>query len=177
MLFTDTLQTHSIKDISQQTNISEENLHALAEGKFDGFKKVKTLGFISILEREYNTTLNELRQQASEYYIRNETQDDFLPTLLTTEEGKKKSLAFVVVILAILGYASWYFFTEFDKKHLNKMIPFSDTEQIESILVPEVEYLILQPNVTNAEADNKAIVIGDENVSEALQDDALELLQ
>jgi hypothetical protein len=31
--------------------------------------------------------------------------------------------------------------------------------------------------VTDAEADNKVIVIGDENVSEALQDDALELLQ
>lgn len=177
MLFTDTLQTHSIKDISQQTKISEANLQALAEGQFDGFKKVKTLGLISILEREYNTTLKELRQQASEYYIRNEAQDGFLPILMVTEEKKKKSLAFVVVILAILGYASWYFFTEFDKKHLNKMILFSDTKQIESVSVPEAEHLILQPKVTDTELDSKAISVVDENVSEALQDDALELLQ
>ncbi|HQR73562.1 MAG TPA: hypothetical protein PLH07_04840 [Sulfurovum sp.] len=179
MPFNDILEEHSIKGISQKTKISQEDLQALIEGKFGRFKKVKTFGFISILEREYDTKLNALRQQASEYYAQHEEQKGFSASLAMTEEKKSKSWVSVLIVLAILAYASWYFFTQFDKKHFNKMIPFSLTEQIESMPVPEVEgqKIQTQPEVISIELSSDETVIDDANAGAVLQDDALEQLQ
>ena len=179
MPFNDILEEHSIKGISQQTKISEEDLQNLVDGEFGRLKKVKTFGFISILEREYNTKLNALRQQASEYYNQHEEQSGFSASLSIMEEKKNKSLVFVLIVLAILAYASWYFFTQFDKKHFNKMIPFSDTQQIESMPVPEVEgqKIDTQPEAITIELSSDEMVIDDTNSGVVLQDDALEQLQ
>ncbi len=42
------------------------------------------------------------------------------------EEKKGNPSCFCLLVLALLGYASWYFFTQFDKKHLSGLIPFMD---------------------------------------------------
>lgn len=179
MPFNDILEEHSIKGISQQTKIAEEDLQSLFDGKFEHLKRVKALGFISILEREYHTNLNALRQQALAYYNQHEEQSGFSASLTIMEEKKNRSFVFVLVVLAILAYASWYFFTQFDKKHFNKMIPFSDTQQIESMPVPEVENEKVDslPEVINVELSSDEMVIDDANAGAVLQDRALEQIQ
>jgi cytoskeletal protein RodZ len=42
------------------------------------------------------------------------------------EEKKEKSKLFLLVVFGLLGYASWYFFTQFDQKQLMEMLPFSE---------------------------------------------------
>jgi cytoskeletal protein RodZ len=50
------------------------------------------------------------------------------------EEKKGTSKFFMLIVLGILGYASWYFFTQFDKKHLSELIPFIDEQTIEKFV-------------------------------------------
>lgn len=131
MRLNEILEENTIKSISQRTKISEANLENLLAANFDNLKKIKTLGFISILEREYAADLNALKEEALAYYNENNEDNGF--SVGTPVEGEKKgrSKLFLFVILVLLGYASWYFFAQFDKKHLSQLIPFMDEQTIE----------------------------------------------
>jgi hypothetical protein len=171
MQLNEILEEHSIKGISQKTKISEENLQNLFNANFVALKKVKTFGFISIVEREFKADLNALRQEALEYYRQHQEHNGFSATLSVIEEKKKKSLPFVLIVLAILGYASWYFFTQFDKKHLSKMIPFTQSQQLEAISMPKVENK--QENLV-IESSGETMVVEDTNIDVWVEEDTLE---
>jgi len=132
MQLNDILEEHSIKAISKKTNISEENLEYLVTSNFDALKKIKALGFISIIEREYHADLGRLREQALEYYSTAVEETGITMGFPIVEEKKGRSKFLLFFILFLLGYASWYFFTQFDKKHLSGLIPFVDEKTIES---------------------------------------------
>ncbi len=136
MQLNEILEENSVKAISKKTNISEDNIEILFAGNFEKVKKVKTLGFISIIEREYKADLAHLRDQALSYYEQNNSEDFFTVTLPVVEEKKGTSKLFLLFILALLGYASWYFFTQFDKKHLSNLFPFIE-EESSQIIVPK----------------------------------------
>ena len=135
MQLNDILEENSIKAISQKTKISEDNLENLLNKNFDKLKKIKTLGFISIIEREYNADLKTLKEEAKEYYrYMHDDQSVTLGLPIMEDEKKGKSKLFILAILALLGYASWYFLTQFDKKTLSDMIPFIDESTFESFM-------------------------------------------
>jgi cytoskeletal protein RodZ len=134
MQLNEILEIHDIKEISKKTNISEENLEALFSGEFDVLKKVKTMGFISIIEREYNADLLALREEALNYYHTHE--DDHGVVLDTTpivEKSKGRSVFSMVIVLVLLGIASWYFITQFDKKQFQSMLPFNEDKMVKNI--------------------------------------------
>lgn len=90
MQLNDILEENSIKAIAKKTNISAENLENLVALHFDTLKKIKTLGFISILEREYNADLTLLREEALEYYSQQGEENGFSVVLPVVEEKKRK---------------------------------------------------------------------------------------
>lgn len=139
MQLNEILEENTIKGISQKTKISEDNLENLLAANFDALKKIKTLGFISILEREYKADLSALREEALVYYSEHIEDHAFSVGEPMDEEKKGKSKLFLVVVLALLVYASWYFFTQFDKKHLSGLIPFMDEEMIETTVIESEE--------------------------------------
>jgi cyclophilin family peptidyl-prolyl cis-trans isomerase len=134
MQLNDILEENSVRAISQKTKISEDNLENLLAKKFENLKKVKTLGFISILEREYKADLNALRNDAEEYYSDLNEDKSVMFGMSVSEEKKGTSKFFLFVVLLLLGYATWYFLTQFDKKHLSELIPFIDEATIESFM-------------------------------------------
>jgi len=134
MQLNDILEENSVKAISQKTKISEENLENLLNKNFDAIKKIKTLGFISIIEREYNADLTALKEEAKEYYGASGADQSITLGMPIMEEKKGKSKFFMLIIFALLGYATWYFLTQFDKKNLSEMIPFIDESTIESFI-------------------------------------------
>ena len=139
MQLNEILEENSIKSISQKTKISEDNLENLLARNFDVLMKIKTLGFISIMEREYKADLTALREEALEYYASHKEDHAFSVAVPIKEEKKGRSKLFLVVVLALLGYATWYFFTQFDKKHLRGLIPFKNEQTIESSVAVEDE--------------------------------------
>ena len=134
MQLNEILEENTIKGISQKTKISEDNLENLFISNFDRLPKIKALGFISIIEREYKADLKRLKEEALEFYSQHAEANGFSVRLPVDEDSRGKSKLFLIVVLALLGYASWYFFTQFDKKHLGRLIPFMDEQMVESFV-------------------------------------------
>ena len=154
MQLNDILEENSTKAISKKTNISENNIEALLAKEFDTLKKIKTFGFISILEREYKVDLSALKKEAEEYYSQfygKERVTLGLP-LEEKKKGKSKSKLFLLIILGLLGYASWYFFTQFDKKQLIGILPFSE-ETLTSMNIVEETLPNEEPKNSNVSED------------------------
>ncbi len=167
MQLNEILEENTIKSISQKTKISEENLENLLAANFDALKKIKALGFISILEREYNTDLSALKEEALAYYSEEKEENGFTVGLPLDEEKKGKSKLFLLLILALLAYASWYFFTQFDKNHLSELIPFIDEQRIENI-VTEPEENKKEISIEDLSIAN--IVISDTNTNTVVEE-------
>ncbi|MDM5272269.1 hypothetical protein PGH07_08755 [Sulfurovum sp. zt1-1] len=127
MQLSDILEEHSLKNISKKTNISEDMIEYLVERKFEKLERVKAIGFITIIEREYKADLDALRSEAQAYYAEHDNSDRGIivtGNLLGEKRGKSKWLFFIVLIL--LAYASWYFVTQYDKSHLNTLQLFKE---------------------------------------------------
>ena len=132
MQLNDILEENSIKAISDRTKIPEENLEYLIGLEFDTLTRVKALGFISILEREYNADLSALREQAVEYYGQSRPEHLFPIGQPIIDEHGSKPKGLIIFIILLLVFSSWYFFTQFDKKNLNDLIPFMGEQKMES---------------------------------------------
>jgi len=157
MQLNEILEENGIKSISKKTNISEENLEALFNGEFDALKKVKALGFISIIEREYNADLSDLKKQASEYYISHQEYNGIVLDAPVVEHRKGKSKLFIFTILVLLGAASWYFITQFDQEKLRGLLPFE--EKIVNSIKDEVDNnpeLSIEHTISEVTEENKA---------------------
>ena len=138
MQLNEILEENSVKAISKRTNIAENNIELLLAGDFDKLKKVKTLGFISIIEREYKADLGPLKEQALSHYAQyNDDVASITLGLPIMEEKKGTSKMFILFILLLLGYASWYFFTQFDKKQLSDLLPFGEAKTSQVIMPKE----------------------------------------
>jgi len=138
MQLNEILEENSARTISKKTTISEENIEALLARDFSRLKRVKALGFISILEREYRADLSPLKKEALSYYNEHNDEENVTLGLPLDEERKGKPKWFLFLILGLLGYASWYFFTQFDKKQLSELLPFSE-EKISQMILPKEE--------------------------------------
>ena len=123
MLLNEILKEDNIEVISEKTKISKFNLEAISAAEFDKLRKVKSLGFISILEREYKVELTALREQALEYYDKNSEIQKVTLTAPKNEEKSGSSKWFKFFILIVIAYTVWYFFTQFDKNMLTNLIP------------------------------------------------------
>jgi len=121
------LEENSTQAISKKTMISEENIELLFAGDFSSFAKAKAMGFISILERDYNANLSQLKKDALSYYdSHTDLEESINIALPQVDEKKERSKLFPLLIFGLLAYASWYFFTQFDKKTLGTLLPFGD---------------------------------------------------
>ncbi len=175
MQLNEILEENTVKGISQKTKISEDNLENLLARNFEVLMKTKTLGFISILEREYKADLNDLREEALAYYASHREDHAFSVGAPMEEEKKGNSKLFLVVVLMLLGYASWYFFTQFDKKHLSGLIPFMDEQMIENNMTienkGENENLPVEDlSIESAVANNTKVVIEETTVENSVQE-------
>ena len=127
MQLNEILDENTISAISKKTNISEDNIDALMNADFDKIKRVKAMGFISILEREYKADLSKFKEDALAYYNQQKSDESVtlgIPMPAEEKKGKSKFLMFVVILLII--YAIWYAFTNLDKEKLSAMLPFSE---------------------------------------------------
>lgn len=160
MQLNDILEENSVKAIALKTKISEDNLDNLLAKNFEALKKVKTLGFISIIEREFKADLSTLRNEASEYYAQFSEDKSVTLGFPILEEKKGTSKLFLFFILSMMGFATWYFLTQFDKKNFSKYIPFVDESTIGSFIGDNKE----QSKVENELSIPKVSKISEEEI-------------
>jgi len=167
MQLSDILEENTIKGISQKTKISEDNLENLLAANFDALKKIKALGFISILEREYNVDLSQLKEEALAFYSQGKEDHSITVGTPMGDERRGKSKLFLLLVLALLAYASWYFFTQFDKKHLSELIPFIDEQKIENSVTADDDN---KNEISIEDLSIANVIVGDMNTDRVVED-------
>jgi len=136
MQLSDVLEKYTIKEISYHSKVSEDNLEKIFAKDFESLQKIQTLGFISIIEREYKADLSDLRTEAIHYYAQRtpERSRNLSFSNANRYEKEEKSRGFSIIILLLLGSASWYFLTQFDKNNLSELVPFIDEKMMEKFV-------------------------------------------
>ena len=160
MQLSDLLEENTIKTISDKTKISEENLEYLLENDFGAIRKVKTLGFISILEREYHIDLSKLREDVLTYYAQHNAVESVTIVLPIMEKKKGKTKWLLWLIAPLLwGYVSWYFLKSYDQSQLKALLPFNEAKSVETITPKET-------TINSEELSIKNVLAADENENE-----------
>jgi len=133
---------NKLKDIGAQkiyedTHIPVGHVQAIIYESFDDLTRVQYMGFISILEREYNLDLSDVKSNAMSYF------DEKLEALPLADDGifvvpsKTKSLTFIYIIIALLIFiAALYYTTDFANKTNNE---------------PKIEEVVLQKQINKIE--------------------------
>ena len=135
MQLNEILEENTVNAISERTNIPEKYITAMIEEDFSKINRVKTIGFISIIEREYKADLSALKELALEYYKHHNEKDSITLGLPMEEEKKGRSKWFLFIVLMLIVYAIWFAFTHLDKEKLSEMLPFSE-DTLSKMIMP-----------------------------------------
>jgi len=109
------LKTIGSQKIHETTHISKVHLQAILDEKFDNLHSVQLAGFISILEREYDIDLSELKNNAILYYNENiqEISGEKNVKVFAPKNNTKPFILFVgIIIIFIIIFSSVNFFSE-----------------------------------------------------------------
>lgn len=96
--------------IHERTHISREHLQALLHGSFDSFNKIHFLGFISILEREYDVDLSDLKAKGLAHFQDTSSQPRKFNNIVFSQKRRKKSNLLRYFILALIVFGAFAYF-------------------------------------------------------------------
>ncbi|CAA6799453.1 MAG: Membrane protein [uncultured Sulfurovum sp.] len=114
MLFNEIIDTHGIDGVASKTNISAINLGYLVDEDFGKLNRVKALGFLLILEREYTEIdVSALRDRIKAYYDEHKPADEKVVMVAkdSVEGGSNFSFFKFFIILTLLG-GGFYLYTQ-----------------------------------------------------------------
>jgi len=151
MQFSEIMDKSGVEQVSSITNISIDNLNNLVEEKFEKLTRVKALGFLLILEREYkDIDISTLRERVKVYFEENKPLDENVVMISKDSVTGGYDFSFFkwFIVVALLG-GGWYLYSQGNLDGIVKNIEekkdfFDDSKALES-------------NVTEQEAKNVLI--------------------
>ncbi|SFV53106.1 membrane protein [hydrothermal vent metagenome] len=158
MKFSELLERESLESISAKTNISIGILNSLKDSDFGTLTRVRTLGFLSILKREYEVPFDDLESSIKNYFEQNGdiVDNDTEPILVSIDKTKRDTgLLKWIIILVLLG-GLWYLYNS-DKLGGNLS---NNTEKKENQLNDNEA---LKSNVSEEKAKDNIIIKDAEN--------------
>ena len=153
-----------LKEIGSQkihvaTHLSREHVQALLHGSFENINKVQFFGFVSILEREYNVELEELKEQGSEYYssLKESSADTATNVFVTPKKKKDYTVVYITIVIVIfLGVTIFSLF--------------SSTIKVQDIKIQELNNSAIESAQEKMESD-----VLDENISVEINSTKIEI--
>ncbi len=150
MQLNELIAKEGLEGLSQKTNISIENLKNLENGVFEKLNRVKALGFVNIIERDYDLELAELRTAIKEYFEdHHSAKDDEVVMLSPDRVEESDSGLFKWLAIAGLLYGAWYLYSNGKVDTL-----FSEGEKKEVVLEDQQA---LESNSTQAQANSVVV--------------------
>ena len=156
MQFNEIIDRDGVEKVSSVTNISLDNLNNLVSEDFENLTRVKSLGFLLILEREYKEIeVSSLRERVKVYFEEHKPADENVVMVSQDSiDGNGVSFFKWFIILALLG-GGYYLYSEgkldgFLQNIEDKKDFFDDNKALES-------------NVTEEEARNVSVESSLEN--------------
>ena len=102
------LQQIGTQEISAKTHISIEEMRAILEERFDRFNRTKAVGFIKILEREYDVDLSEWMTAFDEANTQN-TDGEEIFVYAKSDEGSTARVVSILFIAVVVGAVAFFF--------------------------------------------------------------------
>lgn len=119
----DKLKSIGAQKIHETTHISRLHIQAVIHESYDDMSKIQFLGFISILEREYDINLDELKDRGLSYFGENTAESHLENNVFVTSKKKTYTTLlyafFAVIIFVIVSYFSINFEQSIDIKNGN----------------------------------------------------------
>ncbi len=168
-----------LKDISKKTMINIKDLEYIKNEDFDNLSKTKGLGFIKILEREYEVDLSQKREKLINYlkeHDKYKTKEFFI--VPPSKKKYSKYIAFFILILMLVGIAVIFYlkkplsFPTIEKNCTQNPIV-KKAKQISGIEINSTntnednssKYIFIEKNVSIVADDNQSALDEDENKS------------
>ncbi len=93
---------YEIEEISKKTKISPISLRYIKNKEFDKIPRVKFLGFIKIIEKEFKTDLSDLIQEYNDFF-KVSKENKYTQEIIKEEENNTYFLFFLAFILLSIG--------------------------------------------------------------------------
>ena len=124
------LKSIGIQKIYESTHISRAHIKSIFDENFENMSSVQIFGFISILEREYNLDLSELKEIAKEHFKNNLQNFEKVnkTKLFTTEKKKIDSKLVYIALVIVFGLFTIFILNPSQKKEISSL----DNSTIES---------------------------------------------
>ena len=166
MKLNELIKEESIDNVSVVTNISPDNLTALVNEDFSKLNRVRALGFLVILEREYpQIELEEVREKVKEHY-KEEVELPSSVKVLAKERAEESSFSlFKWFVILALVFGGWYLYSQGKLDGLLNNI--QDKEKIFD------ENKDLESNISTADAQ-KVVVAENKNSSISIDTSKIE---
>ena len=127
----DLLRDIGAQKIYEDTHISLKHVQSVIHESFEGLTKVQFLGFISILEREYNQELSGLKAKGLAYFNDESFTDAGSKSLfIETKRAKKPTLLYVLIVLFVFSIVAYI---STDSNSSTTPSPKIDNSTIESV--------------------------------------------
>ena len=118
--------------IHETTHINKQYLQAMLHESFEGMNRIHFLGFVSILEKEYDVDLTSLRAKAEAYFNDSAPSGNNRNKIFMTPK-KKKNYSFIYVAIAVLVFVAVTAFTitNFSSDTTDQTVQMLDSEIID----------------------------------------------
>ncbi|RUM73798.1 MAG: hypothetical protein DSZ11_05065 [Sulfurovum sp.] len=182
MTLNELIDRDGIETVSQLTNVSVENLRRLNEDNFDKLNRVRALGFIKILERDYDDLeLDDLTFKIKAHFEENQLEAGNEVVVLSKDSRDNNGFGFFnwLLILGLL-YALWYFYNDglFDKslkEGSNKEVSLTDAEALKSNVSDEEAKKVIVNAGTKSKKDEKENTIAKQPLAEKIPNAEVDL--
>ncbi len=163
MTLQELIDRHTLKAVQERTKVSVDNLLNLLNGDYDNLSKTNALGFLGIIEREYEVDLSAEKEKvkASVEDVRHVPQE-----LLVTERRYKhqKNVAGGVLIFVVLLVAAGYILYLIN--YQNQAISFSAEEES----APAAQQVEAATEAEKQPPEKTAAVASEQNASQQEED-------
>ena len=89
--------------IHEKTHISKAHVQSLLHNHFEAFTKIQFIGFISILEKEYKVSLEDLRKQGLEHFDSKNNLATQESIFVTSKKRRGNLKLYIVIFAAIIA--------------------------------------------------------------------------
>lgn len=145
---------HSIEEISKKTKISPISLRFIKNREYDKIPRVKFIGFIKLIEREFKVDLSDLIEEydAANGTFKKKPEKTEQISQTPKEPKKEKSFLLYILIITVLIITGIILYTYTNKPENIQQIEQNNTEEFQPQTEPQNNQTISQKEETNISA-------------------------
>ena len=151
--------------IHEKTHITREHVQAILHDSFEGMNKIQFLGFISILERDYDIKLNDLKIRGLEYFLNIRSEAKQNTSVFVETKSKTKNTPYIIMALLVLVITAFFIFNKTFSTEEEKV------QEINNDAIEHIKNNLLPEAVSGVETNSSAM---DENSSTSDENNLIE---